>query len=207
MASSWRQHVQGNPYATELVTSLRRWRSRFSPKVSPQVYSAYWLIASIGLGMTMLIIGAIFCGRVSTPPIVSFADYTEIRPGDHKNALKYLPSTCYREFEPYSHTETCKIRTLVGTFSHVEARIYNDKIQELDFIVKENALRVGDLILLLGNPTEVYSFHNAIHFIWYNWHWVIGVRIPNARNASPLLPVSKIYFLVPMPPPVYDHDD
>jgi hypothetical protein len=158
------------------------------------------------LALVGLTSGAVLLGRFTSSPVISFADYMGIMPESHKSALKGFLSTCYWGFESFSHPKTCKFITADDMFFSGEVRIYNDKIQELHLFAEENQLRVGDLILLLGTPTHVYHFYEAIHFIWYYRDRVIGVRIPHVHNSF-MLPVSKVYFLNSMPPPSSnDHD-
>jgi len=195
MKTTGQQRSQRKPYMAGLIRRFQYWRSRLRHTYLPKQCFFFSKILLLWLSLTVLNTGMILSGRTSTLPLAPFATYADVFPGNPQNALNTYPTTCFRNHESSTRTETCRFRPKNQAFSYIDAHTYNDKIQTLDFIMRDGALRVGDLILLWGKPNTILEFHDALHFVWWKWDQIIGARTPYAHYPAPSLPVLKVYMM------------
>ena len=98
-----------------------------------------------------------------------FAPYADIFPGQHVDArqLETQGFSCRPDSRPAPSdtSEECLQRLQTGPLTYVSVTLWDGIVQQLNFAVRENALAIGDLILLWGTP------ENAIRGKWMTSSW------------------------------------
>lgn len=127
-----------------------------------------------------------------------FADYAVLLPGQ---LIAMSPDfMCRAEFNEFLSKNTyCSFAPDDNRFSAVKVMIADGIIETLAFEVRDQALRVGDLIALWGAPHVVHVDSRFI-LIWHDHHisaW--GMRSIQPRNQMDyFVPVLHITFENPL---------
>jgi hypothetical protein len=136
--------------------------------------------------------GAIVTGGMIVQATDPFADYTDLYPGRPREVLGTHGFMCLEPDVRYKHTSYCSFKPATGIFSIIEVLVaQDDTIWEVDFVMREDVLKVGDLILLWGKPS-VHPHVKSINFIWQNGYWA---TTNYSRHVSFGLSVQKVYFM------------
>jgi hypothetical protein len=150
----------------------------------------------MSVGLTVMSGGAIALTRNAAPVSDPFVGLTDIFPGQPRTALEARGFSCFVSNYSYRSTpaEYCFLSRDEGVFSVVEALVSGVTIREVDFKVRENSLRIGDLMLLWGSPA-IYEHTDSVNFLWE--HGIGAVATPHGRHPSYMLAVKTIYITEP----------
>jgi hypothetical protein len=69
--------------------------------------------------------------------------------------------------------------------------IENGSIQSTTFILRENTFKVGNLVLLLGNP-HFRAYPRRVFFFWENYFVIVSTSVNG--NSAALRPVWSVQF-------------
>jgi hypothetical protein len=124
----------------------------------------------------------------SSAPIVNpFAEYSDVFPGQPKSAATAHGFSCPAGTYG-SPQEYCFLHPATGIFSQVGVKVSGGIIRQIDFILRDYNLRLGNLILLWGMPQ-----HTAWNIAWP----AIGVMAAthsSSERVSPMLVVRQVFF-------------
>lgn len=157
-----------------------------------------WLV------LLLMSVGSLLAGHASTPPVVSFAAYANSLLDRSESNLQPYDPKCYHTMAYTTSNDYCHFAPATGMLSRVEVFIQQGMIRTLDFTICDNALKLGDLILLWGKPTEAIRYRGVWRFRWGN---TINVRTRYADTPSPLLSVVNVYVTSPLTQPASPNKD
>jgi hypothetical protein len=151
------------------------------------VFSLVGTFSAGGIGMRVL------TGTAAAPsnPFAAFAD---VFPGQSRGAAVARGFLCFAGNAPGSEDladERCILRPGSGAFSQVEVFTSGSVIRRLDFEIRQDELRLGDLILFWGVP-EVQVYDRAVYVVWRS----LGISTLVTRHSkefSLFLPVQRVY--------------
>ena len=172
--------------------SLPQWESRFpSFRLRPYLLVVFVLVT----GLTVINIGARALAEYTMPPSNPFSSFADIFPGQPRNALETRGFSC--SIVPYSDipNEYCYFYPTTGAFSKVSVLVSKDVIRITSFILSENALNMGDLMLLWGKPLSDES-SSWVHFLSHKIV-VTAFVVDHTRQLSPFLRVLKVIITNP----------
>lgn len=104
--------------------------------------------------------------RYASTPVNPFAVYADVMPGQPSHAIDAHDFTCWlRDHTYYDQAEMhCRLQPETGAFSRVEAVYSKDLIQRLSFDIRDDALTMGDLAVLLD--LSDIRVHGQVFFTW-----------------------------------------
>lgn len=129
---------------------------------------------------------------MATAPSDPFLAYTDIFPSRPASAIQLRGVTCQNiPFKYYSPTY-CDFTPAEGIFSEVTLFIYEDRIRQITFLLRENTLTIGDLQLFLGVPST-HQYPQMAHFALTS-SFALATTDNYAGRFSLFLPVRRISF-------------
>jgi len=160
------------------------------------------LIIALWLSCAAVSTGTLLLAHKSAMPLDPFAEYQDLLPSNNLNALESYNEVyevvCTGHNQQYSLRDYCSFKPRDGVFSLVEVFLDQQHvISELVFTVRNNALEVGDLILLWTKPTYDYQLRDYSCFVWERNSLMRSVYARysvGANFSSPQLPILKIHF-------------
>ena len=157
----------------------------------------YLLIAFLALASFAVVnVTTLTLNGATRPPADPFALYADLLPGQSSTALSTYGFTCHPVSDRYAQTAYCSLTPTSGDFSLVEVFLDPEStVAEIDFTLRNNLFKVGDLMLLWGKPT-VHPHADSINFIWQNG---AGATTQYSRHISFSLTVQKVYFMALRP--------
>src|SRR5215831_7958872 len=109
------------------------------------------LILLIGFSLGVGCIKVLAFGGV--PSHDPFGTFVDVLPGQAKGALEAHGFTCtLRSYYPYNGRDYCSLDFPSGTFSEVNVIVFGGIIQQTDFTLRDDTLKLGDLTALWGMP-------------------------------------------------------
>jgi hypothetical protein len=147
-------------------------------------------------GFTTLCVGARALAGYTTLPSNPFASFADVLPGQPRSALVARGFSCPVSFfiatDPDVTDETCVFYQAIDIFRQVQVTVSQGVIRHLTFIMRENALTIGDLAALWGNP-EVQEYGRSVDLFWRS-HGVYAIASNISGRFSPFLPVWSVSF-------------
>jgi hypothetical protein len=178
-----------------IYPDLRRQFPRF--RFSPFVMSVILIV----VGFTVVNLGARILGQLGTQPLNPFPDYTDILPGQPASMLETRAFSCWNNNYNYYHShpenhdpteESCIFTPPESVFSSIEVIRLQGIIRQTTFILRDNALLVGELEKLLDMPTLHRLYRTAYFFLPENF--VIAKTAGYLDHFSLFLPVWSVTF-------------
>ena len=124
--------------------------------------------------------------------------YTGVFPGQPRSAVDAYGFSCsvmesYADGRPTM--ESCLLSPAEGDVSSVEVIVSDNFIALIRFIYSESAVRLGDIMLLLGRP-KVHRNGEQMYFTWYDSGVMATSNhlIADKRHTSPTLSLYWISF-------------
>lgn len=122
-----------------------------------------WVTFLLVIGFAVVCVGLVALMRLTSQPL--FTAYADVFPGQPKIAAEAHGFTCRANIYPNGTEENCTLRLETGIFSDVGIISAEGIIRYTNFIVRDGALRLGDLEAFLGRP-GVQQYGSMTHFIW-----------------------------------------
>lgn len=159
-----------------------------------RISSMYLLVAVITLtGFTTVGLGAIVFAQHGDPPANPFAAYADIFPGQPGSAVVARGLSCAANAHNYYQSEdyeTCILDPTASAFSQIWVGISNGIIEQTDFVIQDQRLRVGDLTSILGANYR----RNRSPLVAFYWRGRSTLAWINTDQMSPFSPVWKLTF-------------
>ncbi|PJF39276.1 MAG: hypothetical protein CUN54_09065 [Phototrophicales bacterium] len=137
--------------------------SIYIPNIKLPFYVQFMLLMTTI--MAIVVIGLALSVKHVAQPQNPFLPHTEISPGQSSDALQKYGAFCAPEIGHSAVNDRllqeCNIRPATGLFSRITVRGTDGVIMQNIFWIRENALVVGDLILLWGQPNIRWNGHYA----------------------------------------------
>jgi len=157
----------------------------------PVVFIAVTLV----LSFTILVLCAIGLGQSTLPPSSPFASFADIFPGQPDDSIKARGFFCI--MTPYnaqaeSSDEHCNLKLEVGSISEIRVLVSQHLIRQIQFTLREDLLKIGDLMLFLGAPDNYQNAH-SIGFVWPG-SGIYASADSETRLFSPLSPLRMVSF-------------
>ena len=146
-------------------------------------------------GLALANIGLMILAQSITPtlaPANPFLDYANLFPGRPISALEGKGFSCWNSHtKDGSFAPACSVTPPSGAFSAINLFISNGVIRQISFILRDDTLRAGDLILLFNKPNFRVYPHN-VFFFWNNLF--VHVSTTDRGNPAPMRPVWSVTF-------------
>ncbi len=123
-----------------------------------------WFMLAVFLGILVMVAAVTALARHMQPPSNPFSAYADIFQRQPRSALVARGFSCSHR-APDNYDITCILKPPEGVFSQVSAGFSQDFIRYTTVMVRENMLRVGDLVALWGRP-EVHEYGHVAMFVW-----------------------------------------
>ncbi len=150
--------------------------------------------ALVLIGIASVFVLALATNRDNQPPFNPFAPYADILSAQSPDTFLQRGFNC-----PFKRTSTfddtiCFLALDNGVFLRIHARFpYNsDQVSTLIFIPRDNAVLLGQLVLLWGKP-ELLGSSQYANFQWPSRH-IIAVPQSDNSQFSYWLPISSVAF-------------
>ena len=128
----------------------------------------------------------------SQSPFNPFLEYADVLPGQPEDALKSRPFSCRRDYNyNFPGDDSCNLEPSSSIFSRVEPVITKGYIRQTTFTLRDDTLKIGDLVLLLGDPQ--FRVYPRKTFFFYNNYFVI-VSTTATGDAAAMRPVWSVTF-------------
>ena len=161
-------------------------RYPLSVRVFPVRYIAFGLV----MGFTILILCTRGLARNTLPPSSPFASFADIFPGQPDDSIKARGFFCI--MSPDRSDEHCVLKLETGSISEVRVLIAQHLIRQIQFTLREDLFKLGDLMLFLGTPNGRQNGH-TINFVWPG-SGIYATADSATRLFSPLIPLSMVSF-------------
>lgn len=162
-----------------LVSRVGRtsWGEMSRPRNLPQwerpiPYKLLVMIFTSLIGFMAFSSGARSLAQRTLPPASPFEAYLDIFPGQPMSALEGRGFSCqfaqnqnYYAKPPEVPEDQCLFTSAVGIFSAIKVVGSNQSIREVRFILRDNSLRLGDLLVMLAFP-QFRSYHRTTFAFW-----------------------------------------
>src|SRR4026207_857687 len=112
---------------------------------------------SLVIGFTILILCTRGLARNTLPPSSPFASFADIFPGQSDDSIKARGFFCI--MSPDRSDEHCVLKLETGSISGVRVLIAQHMILQIQFTLREDLLKLGDLMLFLGTPDNRQNGH------------------------------------------------
>jgi hypothetical protein len=174
----------------EPITEKSRTPSLILPPYALVVFVVVTAFAAVNAG-----VGAL-AGYMSTPfdPFAAFAD---VFPGQSRSAVAARGFSCpsanaHDTYQDLSE-ETCTLSPESGPFSRVELVLSGDTISQIGFMMRDDMLKIGDLMRLWGKA-EVQEYSRSVYLFWRS-RGIVALAPWHTGQFSVFLPVRWVYFL------------
>ena len=126
------------------------------------------------------------------PTLNPFLEYMDIFPGQPLGMMEGRGFSCWSNYDYYASSEpACSVTLSSGVFSNIDLSVSQGIIRQITFSLRDDRLKAGDLVLLLGNPNfRAYPHH--VFFFWSNLF--VNVSTAGRRNAATMRPVWSVSF-------------
>ena len=151
------------------------------------------MAALVGLiGLTVVTVWTTTVTQHTEPPPNPFTTFTDILPGHSKSAVHKRGFSCYGNPFTAAVNEDCTLELVSGSVTQVQVAIVNDVIDSTTFVIRENAVRLGDFEVFLGTP-EIRRFGNVLKFLWRN-RGVTVIALDPDKKSDNFLPLWSASF-------------
>lgn len=121
-----------------------------------------------------------------------FSPFADVFPGQTKEAVEARGFVCRLNRSAFPADENCTMSPDTGIFTQIGLVISADRVRHVTFLARENALELGDLVVIYGTPT-LRAFGTETYFMW------LGGGIMASTHAymdgfSLFLPIWSISF-------------
>jgi hypothetical protein len=144
-------------------------------------------------GFAVVTIGVKVLSKPIVAPFDPFSAYVDIFPGQHMSAVRARGFLCNSTYDYYHDpaVEDCTFTPAAGVISGVNVAVSEDVIRQITFTMRENSLKVGDLVLLMA----VQHFHAYTHDVFFFFGKKF-VRVSTSAVGSPSMirPVWSVSF-------------
>ena len=151
-------------------------------------------------GFAVMTEAARAAAHYASPPFNPFSTYADIFPGQTARAIETRPFSCLvthnyyhdptRDHNPSQ--ETCILVLSEGVFFRIEANLVQGTIFKLTFIVRDNALRLGDLERIM-DTSAVHIYDREVYFTSPH-NLVVTKTAAYSGRFSLFLPVWSVAF-------------
>jgi hypothetical protein len=166
-------------------------RHRLSLQVPRYLLVMFFLL----LGFAAVSAGTGALGRSAELPSDPFVSFADLFPGQPRSAVVARRLSCLTTANNGMYydapIEICSLWPEDGIFSQVAVKVKEDVIQNTLFLLRENTLRIGDLMLMWGQQA-VHSYNQGTYFSWDDNYHTASV-INHTGRLSFFLPVRKVY--------------
>jgi len=132
-------------------------------------------LAIIGIGFSVFIIGMTALRQIAPESSEPFSIYADIFPGQPESAAQQRGFSCYYmdddNFSPAPRAKHCLFHPDTGAFSSIDVTISSGTIRQISFIMRDNAVRVGDLALFFGTR----DFRRLPRAAFFTWDGKLGM--------------------------------
>ena len=145
------------------------------------------------LGFAAASMSAMALAQYTPAPPNPFASFADVFPGQPRSSLIARRFSCLTgsyNFTEGAPNEYCTLNPASGIFSHVMVGINQDTIQNILFMVRDDTLRVGNLMLLWGKP-EVHEYSRSVYLYWRS-RGVFAIASHDTARFSLFLPVRRV---------------
>jgi len=151
---------------------------------------------TLAMGFTILILCARSLGQYSLPPPSPFDSFADIFPGQPDDSIKargfYCIMTPSYSVLADNSNEHCTLKLERGSISEIRILISQHLIRQIQFMLREDLLKLGDLMLFLGVPDNHQNAH-SIGFVWPG-SGIYASADSDTRLFSPLIRLSMVSF-------------
>jgi hypothetical protein len=163
-----------------------------TPSPKPPTYLRVALILLTAFSVMSL--GARAVAQHTEPPPNPLASFADLLPGQPGSDLEGRGFSCYEEAYDYGAArDNCLIHLATGAFTRIGLLISKDRtIRQVTFSVRENTLRLGDLMLTLGRP-EIHRYGHQMTFYWRSTGIAASTIVYNGQYSA-FLPLWSISF-------------
>ncbi|MEO8606285.1 MAG: hypothetical protein ABI690_00260 [Chloroflexota bacterium] len=177
-------HIVGKRFYPQTVHTIPR------PRLSPLLR----MVVIMSVGFTAVTVGSRAFGRHLPAPVSPFSAYADIFPGQPASALDTQSFDCHSNHDFYHDPteQTCTFVPTADAFLNVQVRVSEGLIQELTFMLRENALQVGDLERFLGT-TAIRIDDRKIYFTLPK-HYAFAKTVAYPGLFSLFLPAWSVTF-------------
>lgn len=150
------------------------------------------------VSISVITLGVYALAQQMEQPSNPFSPYVDIFLGQPQSAVVAQGFSCAMYFNGgyYSGLDDyCTLKLAQGAVSSIGVLISQDVGRQITFGLRENTLRLGDLVALWGRP-NVHQYGPSVSFSWRR----IGVTtltLTYTRPFSLFIPVRSIYFVGP----------
>jgi hypothetical protein len=152
------------------------------------------------VGFAIITEAARAAAHYAPPPYNPFPAYADIFPGQSARAIEARPFSCLMTYNYYHDPrqnrdpfqETCILILNEGVFSRIEANLVQGTISKLTFIVRDNALRLGDLERIM-DTSAVHIYDREVYFTSPH-NLVVTKTIAYKGQFSLFLPMWSVAF-------------
>jgi hypothetical protein len=125
-------------------------------------------------------------------PSNPFLEYADVFPGQASQALNSRPFSCGNIYAYGSSSATaCTVVLSSGIFSDIETTVWDGLIHQTTFTLHDDAMKIGDLVLLLGNP-HFRAYPRRAFFFWNKLFAIVSTTAHG--NPPAIRPVWKVTF-------------
>lgn len=158
---------------------------------APRSFQLFFIIVAIAICLIVMANGATAMGKyLSKPPSNPFALFADIFPGQPQIAVETRRFQCTNGLYSYLTNTYCNLALPTGFFSQVSVVIGDGLINEISFRLREETLRVGDLMVLWGIPT-VREYPHSVYFYWTDLN-IFALVVDYTGQFSLYLPVQQV---------------
>jgi hypothetical protein len=153
------------------------------------------MACSLVVGFTILIVCARGLAQYTPLAVSPFAAFADIFPGKPADALKARDFFCVMTPDTTLATATdehCNLKLETGSITEITVIVARREVFQIQFMFRENAPTLGDLMLCLGTPQKHLSGH-TVDFVW-SGSGVYALANSDSRQFFPLMPLSEVSF-------------
>ena len=153
------------------------------------------LVLMLLVGFAVANIGARTLARSATASSNPFLAYADIFPGQPTSAIQARGFSCPSDLDYNDATvgTFCRTTPTDGVFSQIYVIISNGIIRNVNFIMRDKTLMVGDLEIVLGVPL-IHKYPQTPFFIWISKNITVKATIVYAGRFSLFLPIWGVSF-------------
>ena len=139
------------------------------------------------LGFTLTNIGVTIFAQATSPVLPlsnAFLEYAIIFPGQPISIVEGKGFTCWNNHQyDGSFEPICRLTQPSGVFSNIDLFTSDGIIRQITFLIHDDTLRAGDLILLFGSP----NFRVYPHMIFFFWSDLfVHISTTDRGNSVPM---------------------
>jgi hypothetical protein len=148
------------------------------------------VVFSLLVGFAVVSLGVWALGQSAVPLPNPFAAFADVFPGQPRSAAQMRGFLCLTSAYGSEPNEYCSVDLARGIVSQIDVYIAEDLIDEISFRLREDTLRVGDLMLIWGTP-EIRENGHSVYFYWRSMG-VTAMVTEYFGRFSHFLPVRRV---------------